>query len=123
SAKSTYLRAKSPIVCLLPVPEPKAEAIMVRSWLSRAFATVQPWLTLNTTFLAGTNTSVRKVSQKGEEPLMSLIGRASTPGEAMSIRMNEIPSCFGALGSVRTSRNIQSDRLAYEVQIFWPLIT
>ena len=97
-------------------------AIIDRSWLSSALATVQPSLTVLTTFLAGTRTSVRKVSQNGDEPLMSLIGRVSTPGVSMSIRMKVMPRCLGASGSVLTSMNIQSAKLAYEVQIFWPLM-
>ena len=32
-----------------------------------------------------------------------------------------MPSCLGASGSVRTSRNIQSAWSAYEVQTFWPV--
>ena len=103
--------------------EPNAEAIMLRSWLSSDLATVQPLLISKMTFLAGTCTSVRNVSQNGDAPLMSLIGRVSTPAEAMSMRMKVMPACFLASGSVRTSRNIQSARLANEVQIFWPLMT
>ena len=39
-----------------------------------------------TTFATGTRTSVMKVSQKGEEPLIKRIGFTSTPGDSMSIR-------------------------------------
>ena len=85
---------------------------MVRSWASSAFATVQPLLTFDTTFATGTRTSVRKVSQNGDEPLISLIGFTETPGVSMSNRMNEMPSCFLAFGSVRTRQNCQSARSA-----------
>ena len=49
----------------------------------------------------GTFTFVKKVSQNGEVPLISRIGRTSTPGACMSISRNEMPSCFFDL-SVRT---------------------
>ena len=44
------------------------------------------------------------------------------PGVFMSTRMNEIPSCFFAAGSVRTRQKIQSAYCASVVQIFWPLM-
>ena len=66
-------------------------------------------------------TSVKKVSQNGLSPLISRIGRVSTPGSFMSISRQLIPSCFLAAGSVRTRQKHQSARLATEVQIFWPL--
>jgi hypothetical protein len=55
----------------------------------------------------GTFTSVKNVSQNGELPEINLIGRVSTPGLAMSIRMKLMPSCFFVL-SVRTRAKIQS---------------
>ncbi len=82
---------------------------MVRSWPSSAFAIAQPSLTSPTTFRAGTRTSERNVSQNGDEPLISRIGRTETPGDVMSISRNVMPSCFGASKSVRTRMNIQSD--------------
>ena len=54
---------------------------------------------------------------------MSLIGFTLTPGDAMSIRRNVMPSCFAASKSVRTRMNIQSALSAYEVQTFWPFST
>jgi hypothetical protein len=70
----------------------------------------------------GATASVKKVSQKGEAPAISLIGRVSTPGWCMSTSMKLMPSCFLA-GSVRTRQPHQSDHWAPEVQIFWPLIS
>ena len=55
--------------------------------------------------------SVKKVSQNGDSPLISLIGRVSTPGEAMSIRTKLMPSCFFEV-SVRTRQKHQSALLA-----------
>jgi hypothetical protein len=114
SSKSRYSRASATKPRLLPPPaaEPNASAIIVRSWASSAFATVQPLLILETTLRTGTRTSVRKVSQNGDEPLISLIGFTETPGDSMSKSRNEIPSCFLAFGSVRTRQNIQSARSA-----------
>jgi len=93
---------------------------MFRSKRSSILAIPQPSFTRPTTFRTGTRTSVRKVSQKGDAPLISLMGRAVTPGESMSISRNVMPACFRASGSVRTRRNIQSALSAYDVQIFWP---
>ncbi len=76
-----------------------------RSYCSSRLAISQPPLSFPTRFRFGTFTSVKKVSQKGELPLISLIGRVSTPGEVMSKRTNEMPSCFFAL-SVRTRQKI-----------------
>jgi len=73
-----------------------------------------------TRFALGTFTSVKKVSQKGEAPAISLIGRTSTPGWCMLKRTKEMPSCFFEV-SVRTRQKHQSAYWAPEVQIFWPL--
>ena len=78
---------------------------------------VQPPLSGPTRFSFGTFTSVKKVSQKGELPLISWIGRTSTPGVAMSIRMKLMPSCFLVV-SVRTRQKHHSAYWAPEVQIF-----
>ncbi|HKW52653.1 MAG TPA: hypothetical protein VJO12_03110 [Stellaceae bacterium] len=43
---------------------------------------------------------------------MRRIGRVRTPGSAISIRMKLMPSCFFAIGSVRTRQKIQSAKLA-----------
>jgi len=40
----------------------------------------------------------------------------------MSTRMNEIPSCALAEGSVRHRQKIQSAYCASVVQVFWPLM-
>ena len=55
-----------------PSPMP---AIISRSWPSRYLATSQPLFTSPTIWSLGTFTSVKKVSQKGELPLISRIGR------------------------------------------------
>ena len=81
---------------------------MLRSCPSRAFATVQPALISLTTFATGTRTASKKVSQKGDFPLISRIGLTRTPGESMSIRRKVIPSCFFTSGSLRTRAKIQS---------------
>ena len=62
---------------------------------------------LPTSWSLGTFTSVKKVSQKGDEPLISWIGRVSTPGVVMSNSTKEMPSCFFVV-SVRTRQKIQS---------------
>src|SRR5210317_2241779 len=95
----------------------------VRSYCSNRFATVHPLFTSPTTFCLGTRTLSKKVSQNGDSPLMSRMGFTETPGVLMSKRMKVMPSCFDALGSVRTRQNIQSALSAPEVQIFCPLIT
>jgi hypothetical protein len=84
-----------------------AVEMLCRSWVSSRLAISQPPLSRPTSCSLGTRTSVRKVSQNGESPEMSLIGRVSTPGVRMSNTMNEIPPCF-AVVSVRTRQNIQS---------------
>ena len=65
-----------------------------RSNCSRRLAIVQPPFSGPNRFSFGTFTSVKKVSQKGEVPLISWIGRASTPGAFMSISRKLMPSCF-----------------------------
>ncbi len=96
---------------------------MVRSWPRRAFARSQPPFMRPTTLRTGTRTSARKVSQKGEEPLISLMGRTVTPGVSMSMRRKVMPECFGASKSVRTRMNIQSALSANEVHTFCPFST
>ena len=64
-----------------------------------------------------------KTSQKGDEPLMRLMGRDETPRLCRSMSKKEMPCCFFAEGSVRTRQKIQSDLSACEVQIFWPVTT
>ena len=71
----------------------------------------------------GTLTSVKKVSQNGEAPAISLIGRVSTPGW-LHVDQHEADALV-LLGvvSVRTRQKHQSAYCAPEVQIFWPLIS
>ena len=56
-------------------------------------------------------------------PSIVSIGRTVTPGVVMSQRMNEIPSCFFAFGSVRASTKIQSAHCAAVIHVFVPLMT
>ena len=51
------------------------------------------------------------------------MGRTVIPGEAMSIRRNEMPSCFFSLFDVRTRQNIICERSACVIQIFCPVTT
>ena len=59
-------------------------------------------------FCLGALTSSKKVSQKGEEPLINTMGLVLTPGEAISNSKKEIPWCLGPLLSVRVRQKIQS---------------
>ena len=95
----------------------------VLSYWSKRFATVQPLPGSLTTLRFGTRTSSRKVWQNGDAPLIRRIGLTVTPGDAISNRMNVMPSCFGTSGSVRTRQNIQSAWSAFEVHILEPLMT
>ena len=52
---------------------------------------------------------------------MSWIGRMSMPGLSMRLITQEMPLCFGASGSVRTSTCCQSANRAQLVQIFEPV--
>ena len=70
-----------------------------------------------TRFSLGTFTSVKKVSQKGDEPEIRRIGFTSTPGESMSISRKLMPSCFFVL-SVRTSAKHLSAHWPPEVHVF-----
>src|SRR5467141_829055 len=97
--------------------------IIARSCCSRYLATSQPRLTVPTTWDFGTRTLSKKVSQNGDLPEIKRIGLVETPLEAMSNRMKLMPSCFLPDASMRTRHKIQSSKLAYEVQIFWPLMT
>src|SRR5258708_2493546 len=97
--------------------------IIARSCCSKYFATSQPRLTVPTTWDFGTRTLSKKVSQNGDRPEIKRSGLVETPFDAMSNRIKLIPSCFLAVASVRTRQKIQSAKLAYEVQIFWPLMT
>src|SRR6195952_5851766 len=102
-----------------PAPPPAPDRPL-RSCCRRRLAIDQPPFNGPTRFSLGTFTSVKKVSQNGELPLISLIGRVSTPGDFMSISRKEMPSCLRVL-SVRTRQKHQSAYCAPEVQIFCPL--
>ena len=69
---------------------------------------VQPLFISPSRLSLGTWTFSMKVSQNTEAPLMRRIGRARTPGWAMSISRKLMPSCFLAVGSVRTRQKILS---------------
>ena len=69
---------------------------------------VQPSFRRPTMLPAGAFTSSKKVSQKGDEPLMSWIGLVLTPSLSILNRMKLMPWCLGASKSVRTRQKIQS---------------
>jgi len=92
----------------MKTPGIRINPIISRSCCRSAFAIVQPPFNFPTRFFLGTDTSEKKVWQNGDEPLISLIGATDTPGERMSNSRNEMPSCFAAVGFVRTRQKIQS---------------
>ena len=104
--KFSFATASMPPIEAAPAPMPMPE-IMLRSCSSKRLAMVQPLLISPTRFSFGTFTSVRKVSQNGEAPEMSLIGRASTPSLSISMSKKEMPSCL-TVESVRTRQKIMS---------------
>ncbi len=104
------------------VPPPAPE-MPLRSCCKRRLPTVQPPFSGPTMFSFGALASVKKVSQNGEESLISRIGRGSTPGWCIGIISMLMPSCLRAFGSVRTRQKHMSAYCAPEVQIFWPLIS
>ena len=83
----------------------------------------QPLLSWPTRFSFGTRTLSKNTSQNSSCSSMLMIGRTVIPGVAMSTSRKEMPSCFLACLSVRTSRKIQFASVASVVQIFWPLTT
>ena len=83
---------------------------------------VQPPFSGPTRSFFSARASVKKVSQNGEEPAISGIGRTSTPGWCMVNSTKLIPSCFFEV-SVRTRQKHQSAYCAPLVQIFCPLIS
>src|SRR5690349_17741788 len=90
-----------------PPPPSPMPLIISRSWPRRYLATSQPLFTSPTICSLGTFTSSKKVSQKGEEPLISRIGLVETPGVAMSNRRKLMPPCLDSV-DVRTRQKIQS---------------
>src|SRR5271156_3761179 len=103
-----------------PPPPPPPPETPLRSCCSSRLAMVQPPFSGPTRFSFGTFTSVKKVSQNGEAPAISRIGRTSTPGSCMSISRKEMPSCFLEV-SVRTRQKHMSAHCPPEVQILQPL--
>ena len=99
------------------------EPMSVDSLASVVRATGQPWSSSPTTSVIGTRTSVRNTSLKCAAPLIWRSGRTSTPGDRMSSSRYEMPRCFGASGSVRTSRIARSACRAPDVHTFWPFTT
>ena len=61
-------------------PPIEAPVWLARSCCSRRLPTVQPWFNGPSRASFGAVASVRKVSQKGEAPAISGIGRVSIPG-------------------------------------------
>src|SRR5689334_7226118 len=90
-----------------PPPPSPMPLIISRSWPRRYLATSQPLFTSPTICSLGTFTSSKKVSQKGEEPLISRIGLVETPGVSMSNNRKLIPPCLDSV-EVRTRQKIQS---------------
>ena len=68
-------------------------------------------------------TSVKNTSLKVCVPVISMIGRISMPGVSIGQMKYEMPSCFGASGSVRAMRMPSFECWASDVQIFWPFTT
>ena len=93
-----------------PVPPPARPKLEIkfRSCCSSFLAMVQPEFSIPTRFSLGVLTSSKNVSQKGDLPLIKVIGLVLTPAEAMSISKKLIPLCFGSCGPVLTRAKIQS---------------
>ncbi len=86
--------------------EKPTPAMLVRSYVSRYFAQVQPWFSSPTRFSAGTRTSVKNTSFTSCSPSSVTIGRTSTPGEFMSTSRKLMPSCLRTSVAVRTRQKI-----------------
>ena len=86
-------------------------------------ATRQPSFSSPTRLATGTRTSSKKTSLNSLLPRMVSRGRMSMPGVSMGTINQEIPLCFGASGSVRTSSSQYWATWAWLVQIFCPLMT
>ena len=120
SSTPTYLIAMSETLAA-PAPSMREPPWPERSCCSRRLPIVQPPLSGPTMSSFSARASVKKVSQNGELPAISLIGRVSTPGWRMLISTKLMPSCFLVV-SVRTRQKHQSAYCAPLVQIFEPLI-
>ena len=94
---------------------------LARSCWSRRLPTDQPSLSLPSRASFGATASVKKVSQKGEAPAMSLIGRVSMAGWRMLISRKLMPVCGLPSVLVRTRQKIHLPYWPIVVQVFWPL--
>ena len=94
-----------------------------RSNPSSPIATRQPPFTSPTTSSRAARAPSKKTSLNSDVPVSWMIGRISTPAWRMGQRMNEIPLCFGADGSVRHTTKHQSAQWASDVHTFCPVIT
>ena len=74
------IEGNKPAFLTSPVHVFVAPVWLARSCCSRRLPTVQPTLSWPSSASLGATASVKKVSQNGELPAISLIGRVSTPG-------------------------------------------
>ena len=77
-----------------------------RSCDNRVIATAQPPPTSPTTLCAAVRAPSKNTSQNSRSWFNISIGRTSIPGWSIGHKMNEIPRCPRASGSVRASRKI-----------------
>ncbi len=117
-ARATRSEAEGP----RPQSAPPLES-ETRSLAKVTLARSHPRFSSPTRFSAGMRTSSRKTSLKRWTPVISTMGRTSTPGASIGQMKYEIPRCLGASGSVRAIRIPNLETWAIEVQTFWPLIT
>ncbi|MNR08492.1 hypothetical protein D3C85_1246530 [compost metagenome] len=98
------MRLSRASICLAwPMP-----AMLVRSWVSKYLAQVQPLFSSPTRFSTGTRTLSKNTSLTSCSPSRVMIGRTVMPGDFMSINRKLMPRCCWASGSVRTRQKIQS---------------
>ncbi|MNL45510.1 hypothetical protein D3C87_1681610 [compost metagenome] len=81
----------------------------LRSCCNRYLARFQPPFNGPINWLLGTFTLSKNTWQNADLPLIKSIGCGLTPELRMSSTIRLMPSCFGALKSVRTRAYIQSD--------------
>ena len=74
-------------------------------------------------FSTGTRTSVKKVWLISFPPSKVRMGTTAMPSLSMSMNSIVIPFCGRSSTLVRKMPNIQSEVVAFEVQIFEPLMT
>ncbi|MDT4874491.1 hypothetical protein FQZ97_1097960 [compost metagenome] len=124
SISGTPSRTSTLAICLrrasisLATPMP---AMLVRSWVSRYLAQVQPLFSSPTRFSTGTRTLSKNTSLTSWSPSRVMIGRTLMPGVFMSISRKLMPRCCWASGSVRTRQKIRLACWPRVVQVFWPL--